>query len=148
MLTNVKNNDILRIVLNKEMNTVKYRNSKQRDEIECFIKEHPGHLSADHIFQGLKANGSSISLATVYRNLQILKEMVSIDKLAHPDEGFVYDKNPMMHHHIMCKGCNKVFDILVEEDSQIIQQAEQLNGCKVDTYSIMFWGTCKECLNK
>lgn len=127
---------------------MKYRHSKQRDEVESFIKAHPGHLTADEIFKGLKEQGSSISLATVYRNLGILHDLESIDKVAHPQEGFVYDKNPIMHHHMYCKECDQVIDIDLPEDSQLIKQAEQLNHVQIDAYSIMFWGTCMDCLKK
>ncbi len=37
-------------------------------------------------------DGNKISLATVYRNLNILVEMNEIKKIAHPVEGYQYDK--------------------------------------------------------
>ncbi|MGL5978516.1 MAG: Fur family transcriptional regulator [Erysipelotrichaceae bacterium] len=125
---------------------MKYKRSKQRDEIERFIKETHGHMSADEIFQGLKSKGSLISLATVYRNLNILTELRVINKISHPRDGYVYDKSPLVHHHLYCKTCNQIFDAHIDEDEQFIEHAQERNNMKIEAYSITFWGVCNDCL--
>ncbi len=124
---------------------MKFKKSKQRDEIENFIKNHPGHLSADEIFKGLKAEGSTISLATVYRNLGILAQMNLINKIAHPRDGYVYDKSPNIHHHIFCEKCGTISDIAVVDDKELLERVSLENNIKINSYSITFWGICQNC---
>ncbi len=125
---------------------MKYKRSKQRDEIVQFINENPGHLSADEIYRGLRTQGSTISLATVYRNLGILEHMKAIDKVSHPTNGYVYDKSAIKHHHIYCKVCNRIHDIHVEPDTVLLQRVQQRNDIQIDAFSITFWGVCKQCI--
>ncbi|MGL5540277.1 MAG: Fur family transcriptional regulator [Erysipelotrichaceae bacterium] len=125
---------------------MKYKRSKQRDEIVSFINENPGHFSADEIYRGLKSQGSSISLATVYRNLGILEHMQAIDKISHPTNGYVYDKTAIKHHHLYCKACNRIHDVTVEHEAFDLSHVQQKNGIQIDAFSITFWGTCKQCI--
>ena len=69
-----------------------YKSSKQRDLIMNYMKQINGHVTAEQIFNDLNANGTKISLATVYRNLNILCDLHEIKKIAHPIEGYQYDK--------------------------------------------------------
>ena len=51
------------------------KSSKQRDMIMNYMYGACEHVSAEQIFKDLNASGQKISLATVYRNLNILVEM-------------------------------------------------------------------------
>ena len=50
------------------------KSSKQRDMIMNYMYGACEHVSAEQIFKDLNASGQKISLATVYRNLNILVE--------------------------------------------------------------------------
>ena len=63
-----------------------YKSSKQRDLIMNYMKQINGHVTAEQIFNDLNANGTKISLATVYRNLNILCDLHEIKKIARSEE--------------------------------------------------------------
>ena len=51
------------------------KSSKQRDMILNYMKQIDGHVTPEQVFQEMNAGGQKISLATIYRNLNILCEM-------------------------------------------------------------------------
>ena len=75
------------------------KSSKQRDMIMNYMHGTCEHVSAEQIFKDLNASGQKISLATVYRNLNILVEMNEIKKIAHSNEGYRYDITCRPHYH-------------------------------------------------
>ena len=60
------------------------KSSKQRDMILNYMKQIDGHVTPEQVFQEMNAGGQKISLATIYRNLNILCEMHEVKKIAHP----------------------------------------------------------------
>ena len=78
------------------------KSSKQRDRIMDFLQQADGHLTAEEIYKNLQAQGEQISLATVYRNLGVLEELNKIRRVAHPHDGYCYDKTTVPHHHLHC----------------------------------------------
>ena len=59
-----------------------YKSSKQRDVILEYMRNMSGHVSAEELFEQLNEGEHKISLATVYRNLNILADMKEIKKIA------------------------------------------------------------------
>ena len=84
--------------------------SKQREEILNYIKESYTHLTAEEIYLALKANNSTASKGTVYRNLSVLVENGLIVKLPIENGPDKYDYIHEPHHHAVCKNCGKVYD--------------------------------------
>ncbi|MEF9967486.1 MAG: transcriptional repressor, partial [Longicatena sp.] len=84
------------------------KSSKQRDLILNYMKQIDGHVSAEQVFKDLNTNEQKISLATIYRNLNILVEMNEIKKIAHPIEGYQYDKTCIPHYHLHCIKCDRI----------------------------------------
>ena len=124
---------------------MQYKNSKQREMILNFMKNVQGHVSAEEIYRGLNAS-QSISLATVYRNLNILADMNEIRKIAHPTYGYVYDKTCKRHYHFFCKQCQKLIDLPMYDEG--INQMAAGFGFDVEANEITFTGICQDCKGK
>ena len=60
---------------------MKHRNSRQRQRILEILKETKSHPTADWVYKKLKEEIPELSLGTVYRNLNVLKEQGNIEKL-------------------------------------------------------------------
>lgn len=146
LLTNNGIRPILRIVLKIGVGTMIYKSSKQRELVLGYMKNVEGHVSAEQIFHDLSTM-TSISLATVYRNLNILVEMNEIKKLAHPTYGYVYDKTCNPHYHFHCVKCNELSDLDTSYLEEINQIAEKC-GLDVVSHTILFTGTCQKCQKK
>lgn len=122
---------------------MQYKSSKQRDLVLSYMKNMQGHVSAEQIYQGLNEI-HPISLATVYRNLNILADMNEIRKIAHPSYGYVYDKTCKKHYHFFCRKCNELIDIPIGYMEEINQIADDC-GFDAEAHDITFTGICQNC---
>ena len=113
------------------------------------------HLTAEEIYEIVKADCPEIGLATVYRTIQLLLELHLVDRI-NLDDGFVrYEigsatesESKHRHHHLICNKCGKVLSF---QDDLL----EELEGKIMKTMG--FWGVdhegklngyCKECGGK
>ena len=73
-----------------------------------------GHASIEEIYETVKEMFPSISLATIYKNINALKEDGIISEIClHQKPKFEIDKSP--HAHFICKKCGSVEDIPFED---------------------------------
>ena len=80
--------------------------SKQRELVLQTLQQNVVHPTADYIYAVLHKEYPSISLATVYRNLNQLAEMNVIRKIVGLDASTRYDHNTHKHYHFICSKCN------------------------------------------
>lgn len=121
------------------------KSSKQRDRIMDFLQQADGHLTAEEIYKNLQAQGEQISLATVYRNLGVLEELNKIRRVAHPHDGYCYDKTTVPHHHLHCIRCNRLVDIDLPYDASLNARIAEQTGAEVVSHSITVEGICEHC---
>ena len=119
--------------------------TKQGTQIYKLINASSGHMTADQIHSGLKDKDSSIGIATVYRNLNSLYEQNLINRVKHPDLGYIYAKNVHDHYHIRCVECDRISDIDIDRQVHLETLAEQFSGFEVLSHEIIFEGICPEC---
>ncbi len=103
------------------------------------------HPTADEIYRKLRKRYPTISQATVYTSLEILKQAGEIQELTIRKEKTCFDPNPRSHHHFSCRQCKKIFDI---EISCPVAEKEWLDGHKVEEVQAYFYGICADCLDK
>lgn len=127
---------------------MKYKLTKQRQQIYDCIQQSAGHMSADQIYTVLKEKGMTIGIATIYRNLNILFNQRLINRIRHPEIGYIYDKNTAEHYHFRCIRCNRVMDVNLEYQSVLNQNVEDELDAEVVSHSIIFDGICRSCRNK
>jgi Fur family peroxide stress response transcriptional regulator len=108
------------------------------------LLENYGHLSIKEIFERIKPNFPSISLATIYKNINFLldQSLLKEVKLSNLDAKYEIAKAP--HAHLVCKKCGKVEDIEVDI-SDVMKNVEQKSDFVLESNSLELSGTCKEC---
>ena len=83
----------------------------QRLEVAEIILAKPQHLSAEQIFEKLRAAGSSVSKATVYNSLNLFGERGLIkERLVDPERRY-YDSTTTPHHHFYNADTGELSDI-------------------------------------
>ncbi|MCK4575517.1 transcriptional repressor [candidate division WOR-3 bacterium] len=118
----------------------------QRMAVIEFLKKRSNHPCVDTIYQAIKKKYPSISPATVYSTLQLLKEMGEIQELHIRGERACYDPIPHRHHHLLCRLCERIFD--VEIDGCPITNNKMIKGHKVEEVQAYIYGVCSECLKR
>ena len=112
------------------------------------------HLTAEEIYEIVKADFPEIGLATVYRTIQLLVELDLVDSIQLGDGYVRYEIGKMdeeqahRHHHLICLECRKVIsfrdDLLDELEARIMETASFL----VINHEVKLYGYCEECLAK
>lgn len=123
--------------------------TSQRTLLLELIRQADGHLDADELHRRAQKRNPRISLATVYRNLRLFKELGLI---AESDLGGTHShyemKGEAEHHHLVCLGCGMV----VEFDSPLLARAVSKtgreNGFDVTSVQLKLEGYCPKCKDK
>jgi len=117
---------------------------QRRAVLECLDDEN-FHPSAEEIYRHLKGKYPSLSLATVYTNLDALARTGELQKLNLAPGTAHYDPLPTPHFHFYCESCCELSNI--EAKRPITPKSEYL-GNLVTTVQACFYGTCAKCLKR
>ncbi|NPA88541.1 MAG: transcriptional repressor [Epsilonproteobacteria bacterium] len=99
-----------------------------------------GHASIEEIYDEIKEIYPSISLATIYKNINALKEENIISEIClHNKPKFEITKEA--HAHFICKTCGKVEDVPLTE----ILCPEADEKYKDSQKELYIYGICQEC---
>ena len=88
--------------------------TKYEKQIYEIVNKLAGHLTADQIFTELKKIYPSVSLATIYNNLNKLCEAGLIRKVSIEGSPDRYDRIEK-HDHLVCTKCGRLTDICFED---------------------------------
>ncbi len=112
------------------------------------------HLTAEEIYEIVKADFPEIGLATVYRTIQLLVELDLVESIQLGDGYVRYEIGKFQgeethhHHHLICLECGKIIsfrdDLLDELEARIMESA----SFQVINHEVKLYGYCKECLEK
>jgi Fur family ferric uptake transcriptional regulator len=104
------------------------------------------HISAEEIYEQIRAKFPGVNISTVYRTLELLKKLELVTKSDLGDGILRYhhaDKGH--HHHLVCQKCGRVFEV----DESVL---DSLRGALVREYGFMpdlhhmvIIGHCLEC---
>ena len=122
-----------------------YKATPQRIAICKYFLQNPTHPTAKSIYQKVKEEYPTISLATVYKTIKVLKELDLIQELPFSHGHTRFDSNMDPHINIVCLKCGEIIDLNTHEIYFVIKQAAQsakfqLTGQRLDIY-----GFCEKC---
>jgi len=126
-----------------------YRLTPQRVELIRLIVVSEGHPSASQLYAQIKDQFPTLSLATVYKTLDLLKELDEVLEIGLRDDSHYDGNKPYPHPHLICIKCQKIMD--GELDSavkNIVQEVEQNFGFQILKHQLDFYGICPDCQNK
>jgi Fur family transcriptional regulator, ferric uptake regulator len=121
------------------------RSTKQRAEV-LEVLEGGEALPAQELHGRLRARGSRIGLATVYRTLHLLEQQGSIDVL-HEDaiEARYRLCSPVHHHHLVCESCGAVDEIPECDVDEWAHKVARTRGFEVRGHRAEILGLCARC---
>lgn len=122
--------------------------SRQREAVYKFLKQRTDHPTAETIYDGLKDDFPNISLGTVYRNLSLLSETGTIQRLSGNGACDRFDPNPSPHYHFQCDRCGCVEDIPMTSMDSLNQLAQAYLAGKIYSHTLTFHGICSSCLDQ
>jgi Fur family ferric uptake transcriptional regulator len=120
------------------------RATKQREAVESYLADGTTFVSAQQIYAGLREQGSTIGLATVYRALQGLVADESVDALRTDDGEVVYRRcrSGTHHHHLVCRECGRTVEVEGPAVEQWADSVAGQHGFRDISHTIELFGTC------
>jgi Fur family transcriptional regulator, ferric uptake regulator len=106
------------------------------------LKSHP---TADEIYERVRERLPSISLGTVYRNLETLSSAGIIQKLELAGSQKRFDGMVENHYHVRCVKCGRVDDAHVAPMICIEESAKGIRGYRIVSHRLEFEGICLAC---
>ncbi len=124
----------------------KYRITPQRLAILKVLAKSEGHPSVESIYAQVKPAFPTTSLATIYKNIAVLKELDQVLELGFSDDSNRYDGNkPFDHPHVVCTICKKILDPDISKLSDMTQELTRQTGFTITRHRLDFFGICPDC---
>jgi len=122
-----------------------YRLTPQRVELVRLIAASEGHPSAAQLYAKIKVQFPTMSPATVYKTLALLKDMNQVLEIDLRDDSHYDGNRPQPHPHLICLKCNQIIDGEVSLDPEAIKELEKVSGYTILRPQISLFGLCPAC---
>lgn len=123
-----------------------YRLTPQRSMILNVIHEADTHLSIEQITERVQQQNPSVSLSTIYRTLELLKELGLVRENRLPGEPPRYECAPgKAHHHLICRDCRVIIHLdenLLGNLHEDLQRQYGFHGLTLDLVASGYCDTC------
>ena len=103
-----------------------------------------GHMNIDELYKKLLDRFPSVSLATIYKNVNSMLEKTFLSEVKIPNAKSVYELVKTEHGHLVCKECGFIEDIILEV-TDVLEQVSKISSFKVENTDIVLSGTCQKC---
>jgi Fur family peroxide stress response transcriptional regulator len=121
----------------------------QRMAIANILALSQGHPSVEHIHARITKDFPTMSLATVYRNIVLIKSLGEVLELGFPDGSNRYDGNkPYPHPHVVCIKCKKIVDPNLASLDDMKKEVALETNFKILNHRLDFFGICSNCRAK
>jgi Fur family transcriptional regulator, peroxide stress response regulator len=119
----------------------------QRLAVIKILIENKAHPNIESIFEQLQRDFPTMSLATVYRNVMLLKSLGEVLEIGFPDGSNRYDgRKPYSHPHVICVRCKCIIDPDLSTLQDLTEEVSRITGFKILTQRLDFFGVCSDCL--
>ncbi len=108
-----------------------------------YLEGNTSHPSALDVYKAVSAEYPSISFATVYNTLQMLRDRGEIMELTIDPDKKRFDPNPQPHHHLICLKCKTIVDIRSTLSFSIPE--EERAGFEILWNHVDLYGLCGTC---
>lgn len=124
----------------------KFRITPQRIAVLRVLAGSRDHPSVEGIFDQVKKDFPTTSLATVYKTVTLLKQLNEVLELGVQERGNRYDGNkPYPHPHLICIECNKIMDTELNSLDSITRELALETGFHITSHRLDFFGICSDC---
>jgi len=121
----------------------------QRRLILELIRDSGGHLDAKELYQRARVRDESIGPATVYRSLNLFKELGLVDERRLGKVCCCYElKKSSEHQHLVCQRCGKVIEFQDPHFQKLIKTLQREYGFKITKAELCLEGCCEQCEEK
>lgn len=121
------------------------RLTKQRYLILEELQRTKTHPTGEELLKSVRGRLPSVSMGTLYRNLNFLRDEGEILELRCGRYSCHYDADTRLHYHFFCLNCQRVLDLDLPAMSGVDQAVAQKTGLGVRFHRLDFYGYCHVC---
>ena len=125
-----------------------FKVTPQRIAIYNVLYGQNDHPTAEMIYQNLRKEYPTMSLATVYKTMEIFERIGLVKVLDMGDDCSRYDWDTHNHPHLRCTQCNRVEALDGIDVEKIQADVERLSEYRVTGQQLAFEGICPDCLRR
>lgn len=124
------------------------RITPQRHAILEFLIDSMSHPTADDIYKSLEGKFPNMSVATVYNNLRVFREVGLVKELTFGDASSRFDFVTTHHYHVICEKCGKIVDFHYPGLDEVEHLASHVTGFNITHHRMEIYGSCPDCSAK
>lgn len=106
-----------------------------------------GHVDIDTLYDAIFQKYSTMSKATLYRNINDLISFHILEEVKLPHQKQQYEIKKVPHIHLLCSECGSVEDMFVET-KPLLETISSQSGFHINNSFIVMNGTCQTCQTK
>jgi Fur family peroxide stress response transcriptional regulator len=123
-----------------------FRITPQRLAVLKVLATSEGHPTVERIYETVRAEFPTTSIATIYKTVNLLKQINEVLELGFADGSNRYDGNkPYPHPHVICTQCKTIIDPNLSSLKDLAQEIVEETGLQILTHRVDFFGICREC---
>lgn len=103
-----------------------------------------GHVSIEFLYENMLKKFDSISLATIYKNVNLMLDKSFVQEVKIPNSKSIFELTKDEHSHLVCQNCGSVEDIAIDLNS-ILNTTKKITHFEINSANIVFNGKCKQC---
>jgi len=121
----------------------------QRRLILELLREAKEHIDAKELYRRASSKDCSISPATVYRSLNLFKQLSLVDERKLGKMGCCYEiKRAPEHQHLVCQGCGRVIEFESPLIRKLLDSVQREYSFNVTKAELCLEGYCEQCKEK
>lgn len=120
----------------------------QRQVIYGTVTALPGHPSPEDIYEGVRREIPSISLATVYKNIRTFLDRGLLREVSFHHGSLRVEPNHKPHHHLVCVRCKTITDLDEDKLGPMRFLKKLPRGFQVQRIAVDILGICQACASK
>lgn len=123
-----------------------YRLTPQRVMVIDALHSVDQHISAEEIYAQVRNKYAFANISTVYRTLELLKELDLVNEIDIGDGRVRYHPAEKgHHHHLICNNCGKIIDLPESTLLPLIEILDRDHQFKADLKHLAVFGICNDC---
>ena len=124
-----------------------YKVTPQRLAVYEALAEKPWHPNAEMLYKKLQPKYPAMSFATVYKTVEILRDIKAIQILNAVEDSYRYDATMHEHYHLCCTECGLILDVPMDKviREQLNSLVQSQGGFLVTGGQFYFYGLCSKC---
>lgn len=117
----------------------------QREVIYYALMSMEGHPAPELVYEKVREQIPSISLATIYKNIKTFVDEGLLREVSLHHGSTRLETNAVPHHHLVCSRCRSITDLPDEQLEPIHMRAGVPDGFHVERFSVEVIGICGKC---